>query len=74
VTRFTELVDTLKAINPAAGFEIEPDGAAKSKAQAMDITRAREQLGWAPAFSLADGLKDYMEELRAARAFMAQNP
>lgn len=73
VTRFTELVETLKGINPAAAFEIELDGAAKSKAQAMDITRARDQLGWAPGFTLADGLKDYMEELRAARAFMAKN-
>jgi UDP-glucose 4-epimerase len=73
VTRFAQLVETLQKINPAASFEIEQDGAAKSKAQAMDITRARDQLGWAPAFSLSDGLKDYMRELAAAREFMAKS-
>lgn len=73
VTRFAQLVETLQAINPAASFEIEPDGAAKSKAQAMDVARAREQLCWTPAFSLSDGLKDYMQELAAARAFMAKD-
>jgi hypothetical protein len=30
-------------------------------------------LGWAPAFSLSDGLKDYMRELAAAREFMAKS-
>jgi nucleoside-diphosphate-sugar epimerase len=69
VTTFDELAATLQAINPAARFDITPDHPPKSKAHAMDITRAAAQLGWAPAYSMKEGIADYMEELKAARAF-----
>jgi UDP-glucose 4-epimerase len=32
----------------------------------LDITRAREQLGWSPQVELADGLKRTMEWARTA--------
>jgi|LauGreDrversion4_2_1035121.scaffolds.fasta_scaffold346348_2 UDP-glucose 4-epimerase len=72
VTTFEDLSASLQAINPAARFEITPDHPPKSKAHAMDVSRIAAQLGWAPAFSMADGLVDYMEELRAARAFFKE--
>jgi len=71
VTTFDELAATLQAINPAARFEITPDHPPKSKAHAMDVSRAAAQLGWTPAFSMKDGLADYIEELRAARAHVS---
>jgi nucleoside-diphosphate-sugar epimerase len=37
----------------------------------MDIARAAAQLGWAPKYSLADGFRDYADEVRAARTFFA---
>lgn len=71
VSTFDEVLDALGGVGAAGAIEVEPGDPPKSKAHAMDIGRAAAQLGWAPKYSLADGLRDYAEEVRAARGFFA---
>jgi UDP-glucose 4-epimerase len=46
----------------------EPVKDAATRRQPMNISRAREELGYEPRFDLVAGLTDYLAELRAARA------
>lgn len=71
VSSFDEVLDALGAVGTVANIEIEAGEPPKSKAHAMDIGRAAAQLGWSPKYSLAQGLRDYAEEVRAARNFFA---
>jgi len=66
VSPFEEVVETVKRLVPKVQIEIVPGEAPVSKAQPMDITRAKKYLGWEPAYSLEAAFKDYLEELSAA--------
>ena len=72
VSTFDDVIAALGGAGRVGAIEIEPGDPPKSKAHAMDIARAREQLGWAPRFTLAEGFADYMDEVRAARAFFGK--
>lgn len=72
VSAFEDVLAALGRTAKVGGIEVEAGDPPKSKAHAMDITRAREQLGWSPQYTLADGFADYIEEVRAARAFFAK--
>jgi len=72
VTAFEDVVGAVRKHCPQVSFEIEPGEPPKSKAHAMDITRAREQLGWEPSYSIEEGFADYLDEVRRARAFFAR--
>lgn len=69
VSTFDDVVEALGRAVHVGAIEIEAGEPPKSKAHAMDIARARDQLGWAPRFTLSEGFADYVDEVRAARAF-----
>jgi nucleoside-diphosphate-sugar epimerase len=68
VTPFEEVVATVRGIYPSLSVVIEPGAAPKSKSVPLDITRAKEHLGWEPRLSLAEAFRDYAADLEAARA------
>ncbi|MFN3891637.1 MAG: NAD-dependent epimerase/dehydratase family protein [Beijerinckiaceae bacterium] len=72
VSTFDQVLDALGGVGKVANIEVEPGDPPKSKAHAMDIGRAAAQLGWAPKYSLAEGFRDYADEVRAARAFFGR--
>ncbi len=63
-TSFDDLLATAKSLLPDLSVEIVPGIAPISREQHLDTTRAREQLGWEPAFGLREGFADYIEDLR----------
>jgi UDP-glucose 4-epimerase len=67
VTTFADLVEATKASMPR--LSVETTGVAEGGIkQPMDLSTSKRDLGWAPQYSLADGLADYAEELKAALA------
>ena len=73
VSPFDDVLAALRESSALQGVEIESGTPPKSKAQAMDVARAREQLGWEPRYSLAAGFREYLDEVRAARAFFGRS-
>ena len=64
VTTFDELVFAARRIFPALQVEIITDGSVRAAAkQPLDLTRAREYLGWEPRYSLDTALSDYVSDL-----------
>lgn len=63
-TRFDDLLATAQRLLPKLSVEIAPGTPPVSREQHLDTARAREQLGWEPAFSLEKGFADYIEDLR----------
>jgi nucleoside-diphosphate-sugar epimerase len=68
VSPFADVVETVKAIAPGLDYEIEPGEPPHSKSFPLDISRAKQHLGWEPTFSLRAGFEDFMGELQRARA------
>ena len=66
-TTFDQLVAAIKAKLPGLKVDIEPGTPPVSRLQHLDLTRAREHLGWTPRYTLEAGLEDYIAELRKAR-------
>jgi len=64
ITTFADLIEAAKASMPGLNVEStgEPPGGIR---QPMDLSASKKHLGWAPQFSLADGLADYASELKA---------
>ena len=64
----------MRELVPGCDFSIGPrpykcaDGSVIVKKGALDITRARQELGYAPRFPLETGLAAYLEETRAGRS------
>lgn len=73
ITSTQELADAVRSIVPSAQTVV---GGGLSELEAsnfrmrgrLDVTAAREQLGYAPAYDLKAGLTAYIDELRAAGA------
>ncbi|MGE3246745.1 MAG: NAD-dependent epimerase/dehydratase family protein [Beijerinckiaceae bacterium] len=72
VTPFEDVVGAVRKLCPQVSFEIEKGEPPKSKAQAMDIARAKAQLGWEPQYSIDAGFADYLEEMERARSFFGK--
>jgi nucleoside-diphosphate-sugar epimerase len=72
VSSFDEVLGALGGVGKVINIEVQAGDPPKSKAHAMDISRAAAQLGWAPKYSLADGFRDYADEVRSARAFFGK--
>lgn len=69
VTTFDELVEVARAIYPDLEVEVVPDGTPREgPKRPLDITRAREHLGWEPRFDLGAALRDYVKDLDALPA------
>ena len=67
VTPFATLVETVKKVLPALTVEIEGKVEDAGRGQPLDISAAKRELGWQPAYSLEAGFADYAQELRAAK-------
>jgi len=66
VTTFDELVEEARTIYPDLEVEVVPDGTPhEGPKRPLDITRAREHLGWEPQFTLGSALRDYVKDLDA---------
>ena len=68
VTPFGDLVETVKQVVPQLDYEIEPGEPPKSKNFPLDISRARQHLGWEPRFSMKAGFEDYLKDMQRARS------
>ena len=64
VMPFEELVSTLRSLLPALTVEVLPGEARKAKTFPLDLSRARNHLGWEPRFTLRSALEDYIAEVR----------
>jgi len=67
VTPFDDVAGAVRGLFPKVSFEIEPGAPPRSKAHAMDISRAKAQLGWSPRYSISEGFADYLREMQRAR-------
>ena len=69
---FAEVVSEMRRLLPMADITVsEPAGNIVSyleRSQPFDISRARSRLGFAPRFTLASGLADYVAELQTFAA------
>jgi nucleoside-diphosphate-sugar epimerase len=64
VTQFQEIVSIVKELLPNCSVEIVPGSPPVSRTQHLDISRAKTYLGWEPQYSMEQGLKDYIEDLK----------
>ncbi len=61
-----KLAEIVKELIPKVDVRVSgTSGADKSRSIPMDITVSKAELGYAPKFSLKEGLRDYMDELWA---------
>lgn len=67
VTPFDEVLAAVKTLFPSLRYEIEPDAPPSSKTDALDISAAKQHLGWEPKFSVRTAFEDFLKEMRAAR-------
>jgi len=67
VTPFEEVLDAVKVLFPSLRYEVEPGEPPKSKSAPLDISRAKQHLGWEPRFSIPAAFEDFLAELRATR-------
>ena len=54
----------VRKLVPTLKVEIEQGKPGESHAYAMDISRAKQVLGWAPQHTLETGIADYLAELK----------
>jgi nucleoside-diphosphate-sugar epimerase len=64
VTQFQDIVDIAKKLLPKCSVEIVPGTAPVSRTQHLDISRAKKYLGWEPQYTMEQGFKDYIEDLK----------
>ena len=67
VTPFDDVLASVKALFPSLRYEIAPGEPPKSKADPLDISAAKQHLGWEPKFSVREAFKDYLAEMKTAR-------
>jgi UDP-glucose 4-epimerase len=67
VTPFDEVLASVQALFPSLSYEIEPGEPPKSKSDPLDISAARQHLGWEPKFSVRSAFADFLAEMKAAR-------
>jgi nucleoside-diphosphate-sugar epimerase len=65
---FDRLVDAMKAALPDLKLEIKSGTPPVSRMTPLDISRARDELGWEPSFTLESALAAYAEEFRMRNA------
>jgi nucleoside-diphosphate-sugar epimerase len=67
VTSFEDVLAAVRALCPDVTYEVEPGAAPQSKQAPLDISAAKQHLGWEPRFTIAAAFEDYLMELKAAR-------
>ena len=66
VITFDDLVAMVQGLLPKLEVEILPGKPPRSSKQPMVTTRAKEMLGWEPEYSVEDGFKAYIEDMKSA--------
>lgn len=66
VLKFDELVGIIRKVLPGLNVEILPGKTPPSVKQPLDISRAKEYLGWEPRFTMEEAFRDYLRDLRSA--------
>ena len=58
-TSVLDLLDALRDVGDAPGFEprFEPERPGEVRRSCLDVSRARDELGWEPQVRLRDGLR-----------------
>ncbi len=64
VIGFDRLVAAVKSAVPGFEIEITPGKAPVSRDTPLDVSRARDELGWTPQFPLDDAMADYAADLQ----------
>lgn len=67
VTPFSKLVEAVQKVLPNLKVEIEGSVVEIERGQPLDISAAKRELGWSPAFTLEAGFADYAKDLKASR-------
>ena len=68
LTTFDDLTDIARSLLPKLDIEIIPGEPPSSHTQPLDISAAKEHLGWEPEYSLEAAFEDYIEDLKAVGA------
>jgi UDP-glucose 4-epimerase len=68
VTPFDDLLATLRKLCPNLRYEVEAGDPPHGKIAPLDISAAKQHLGWEPRFTIQSAFEDYLEDLKAARA------
>ncbi len=63
-TSFDELVEIISGQLPDLRVDIVPGSPPANRAAPLDISRAKDMLGWEPKFSMQDAFADYVADLR----------
>ena len=63
-TSFDELVEIISEQLPNLRVDIVPGNPPVNRAAPLDISRAKDMLGWEPKFSMKDAFEDYVADLR----------
>lgn len=66
VRKFDEIVGIVKGLLPKLRVEILPGKPSPSFKQPLDLSRAKEHLGWEAQFNMEKAFEDYLQELRSA--------
>lgn len=67
-TTFEQLLAQIRSKLPRLEVEIVPGTPPVSRLQHLDLTLARTELGWSPAYTLSTGLDDYIADLKSKRS------
>ncbi len=62
---FESLIATLQKLLPGLAVEIEPGVPAPGRTAPLDLSAAKQLLGWEPTRSLESALADYIDDLRS---------
>lgn len=65
ILTFDDLVTTVQKLLPKLEVELIPGKPPRSSKQPMVIARAKELLGWEPEYSMEEGFKAYIEDVKA---------
>jgi nucleoside-diphosphate-sugar epimerase len=64
LTPFDELVGLFRTFFPGFSYEVLPGRKGHDRDNVLDISAARAQLGWKPAYDMKSALADYIDEVR----------
>ena len=62
------MLAAVKALCPNVRYEVEAGEPPHGKIAPLDISAAKQHLGWEPRFTLQSAFEDYLKEMKAARA------
>jgi nucleoside-diphosphate-sugar epimerase len=66
-TSFEEVPGAVRALCPTLRYEIEADERPHAQPARLDISRAKQHLGWEPRVTIVSAFADYLAELTQAR-------